>query len=69
MANKSISMSKIRQILRLHSQGSSNLAIYRLMLWSLLSLTVTVVVESKFCENTNPVTKQNKVDKISVLIV
>ncbi len=30
MANKSISMSKIRQILRLHSQGSSNLAIYRL---------------------------------------
>ena len=30
MANKSISMSKIRQILRLHSQGESNLAIYRL---------------------------------------
>jgi transposase len=30
MANKSISMSKIRQILRLHSQGQSNLAIYRL---------------------------------------
>jgi transposase len=30
MANKAISMSKIRQILRLHSQGNSNLAIYRL---------------------------------------
>lgn len=30
MANKAISMSKIRQILRLHSQGKSNLAIYRL---------------------------------------
>jgi len=30
MANKSISMSKIRQILRLHSQGESNLEIYRL---------------------------------------
>jgi transposase len=30
MANKSLSMSKIRQILRLHSQGNSNLAIYRL---------------------------------------
>ena len=30
MANKSISMSKIRQILRLYSQGNSNLAICRL---------------------------------------
>jgi transposase len=30
MANKSISMSKIRQILRLYSQGHSNLSIYRL---------------------------------------
>ena len=30
MANKPISMSKIRQILRLYSQGSSNLAINRL---------------------------------------
>jgi hypothetical protein len=30
MANKSISMSKIRQILRLHSKGQSNLAICRL---------------------------------------
>jgi transposase len=30
MANKTISMSKIRQILRLHSQGNSKLAIYRL---------------------------------------
>ena len=30
MANKPISMSKIRQILRLHSQGHSHLSIYRL---------------------------------------
>ncbi len=30
MANKPISMSKIRQILRLYSQGTSNLSIYRL---------------------------------------
>lgn len=30
MANKTISMSKIRQILRLHSQGNSKLAIYRI---------------------------------------
>jgi DNA invertase Pin-like site-specific DNA recombinase len=30
MANKLISMSKIRQILRLHSQGNSKNAIYRL---------------------------------------
>jgi transposase len=30
MSNKPISMSKIRQILRLHSQGHSNLSIYRL---------------------------------------